>query len=211
VLTSHLAKLFPCCFQRVSSLNTLLLLLLLLPALLLLQVPVVASNRIGTETWAKSSITFYGGSFISGQRGEVLAQVRTAQHICKTAGFQCMVISAAAVGSAVRYVRCALASRWFAEGTFYCSQSIRDSAGRCWHRCAAYLQTCTLSVSTILYLLLVRLHYTQVTGWFAGPQSEGAASSQDSAERCWDRCAACLQTCRFSMYCHCSCCCWLGC
>ncbi|WIA16080.1 hypothetical protein OEZ85_012805 [Tetradesmus obliquus] len=38
-------------------------------------VPVVASNRIGTETWAKSSITFYGGSFISGQRGEVLAQV----------------------------------------------------------------------------------------------------------------------------------------
>ena len=29
-------------------------------------IPVVASNRIGTETFAKSAITFYGGSFISG-------------------------------------------------------------------------------------------------------------------------------------------------
>ncbi len=39
------------------------------------QVPVVASNRIGTETFDGSSITFYGGSFISGQGGEVLQQV----------------------------------------------------------------------------------------------------------------------------------------
>jgi hypothetical protein len=36
----------------------------------------VASNRIGKEVFDNSSITFYGGSFISGQRGEVLAQVR---------------------------------------------------------------------------------------------------------------------------------------
>lgn len=38
--------------------------------------PVVASNRVGTEEFANGSrITFYGGSFISGIRGEVLAQV----------------------------------------------------------------------------------------------------------------------------------------
>lgn len=35
----------------------------------------VASNRIGTETFKNSSITFYGGSFISGQHGQVLKQV----------------------------------------------------------------------------------------------------------------------------------------
>lgn len=35
----------------------------------------VASNRIGTETFKGSSITFYGGSFISGQHGQVLKQV----------------------------------------------------------------------------------------------------------------------------------------
>ncbi|GBF99848.1 N-carbamoylputrescine amidase [Raphidocelis subcapitata] len=37
--------------------------------------PVVASNRIGTEEFAKSSITFYGGAFISGSHGEILEQV----------------------------------------------------------------------------------------------------------------------------------------
>ncbi len=40
--------------------------------------PVVASNRIGKEVFDGSSITFYGGSFISGQRGEVLQQVGAA-------------------------------------------------------------------------------------------------------------------------------------
>jgi predicted amidohydrolase len=39
---------------------------------------VVASNRVGKEEFEKSSITFYGGSFISGQRGEVLQQVGAA-------------------------------------------------------------------------------------------------------------------------------------
>jgi N-carbamoylputrescine amidase len=35
-------------------------------------VPVVASNRIGTETFSRSHITFYGSSFITGNTGEVL-------------------------------------------------------------------------------------------------------------------------------------------
>lgn len=38
-------------------------------------VPIVVSNRIGTETFSNSSITFYGGSFIAGHYGEVLKQV----------------------------------------------------------------------------------------------------------------------------------------
>lgn len=44
-----------------------------------MQVPVVANNRVGEEVYEKSRIKFYGGSFISGQYGEVLAQVR---HSC---------------------------------------------------------------------------------------------------------------------------------
>ncbi|GFH05586.1 CN hydrolase domain-containing protein, partial [Haematococcus lacustris] len=38
-------------------------------------VPVVASNRIGREVRATSDITFYGGSFIAGQTGNIVAQV----------------------------------------------------------------------------------------------------------------------------------------
>jgi N-carbamoylputrescine amidase len=34
-------------------------------------VPVVASNRIGTETFEKSSITFYGSSFITDTFGAI--------------------------------------------------------------------------------------------------------------------------------------------
>ena len=37
-------------------------------------VPVVASNRIGTETDEDSSITFYGSSFIAGPTGKKLAE-----------------------------------------------------------------------------------------------------------------------------------------
>lgn len=37
--------------------------------------PVVASNRVGVETFGDSQITFYGGSFVGGQEGEVVAQV----------------------------------------------------------------------------------------------------------------------------------------
>ena len=36
--------------------------------------PVVASNRIGTETVENSSVTFYGSSFIAGATGELLAE-----------------------------------------------------------------------------------------------------------------------------------------
>jgi hypothetical protein len=45
------------------------------PLLSSLQMPVVASNRIGTETFEHSHITFYGGSFIAGPAGEIVAQV----------------------------------------------------------------------------------------------------------------------------------------
>lgn len=43
-------------------------------------VPVVASNRVGTEQGKHSEITFYGSSFITGFTGEILAKAdRTAQ------------------------------------------------------------------------------------------------------------------------------------
>lgn len=38
-------------------------------------VPVIAANRIGTEKFEKSEITFYGGSFITNETGAVVAQV----------------------------------------------------------------------------------------------------------------------------------------
>ena len=37
-------------------------------------VPVVASNRIGTESSGNSSVTFYGSSFIAGSTGQLLAE-----------------------------------------------------------------------------------------------------------------------------------------
>ncbi len=37
-------------------------------------VPVVASNRIGEETTATTSLTFYGSSFIAGSQGQILAE-----------------------------------------------------------------------------------------------------------------------------------------
>ena len=40
-----------------------------------LQVPLVASNRIGEEKMDSGSITFYGGSFIAGPTGEIREQV----------------------------------------------------------------------------------------------------------------------------------------
>ena len=42
------------------------------------QVPLVASNRVGTEKADKTSITFYGGSFIAGPTGEIKHQVKFA-------------------------------------------------------------------------------------------------------------------------------------
>ncbi len=37
-------------------------------------VPVVASNRIGTESFESSSLTFYGSSFITDNKGGIVAQ-----------------------------------------------------------------------------------------------------------------------------------------
>ena len=41
-----------------------------------MQVPLVASNRVGRETFADSEITFYGGSFIADHKGGIVRQVR---------------------------------------------------------------------------------------------------------------------------------------
>ena len=41
-----------------------------------MQVPLVASNRLGTETFTDSEITFYGGSFIADHKGGIVRQVR---------------------------------------------------------------------------------------------------------------------------------------
>jgi N-carbamoylputrescine amidase len=37
-------------------------------------IPVVAANRIGTETFGHSEITFFGSSFITNNRGEIVAE-----------------------------------------------------------------------------------------------------------------------------------------
>jgi N-carbamoylputrescine amidase len=37
-------------------------------------VPVIASNRIGSETDEDSTITFYGSSFIAGPQGQLIAE-----------------------------------------------------------------------------------------------------------------------------------------
>jgi N-carbamoylputrescine amidase len=49
--------------------------------------PLVASNRIGTEQGEKCSITFYGHSFIAGHTGEVVAQADDANETVLTATF----------------------------------------------------------------------------------------------------------------------------
>lgn len=49
--------------------------------------PVIASNRVGTEAAGGSSITFYGSSFIAGPQGNVLAQAGRAGEAVVTAAF----------------------------------------------------------------------------------------------------------------------------
>ena len=51
-----------------------------------LKVPLVASNRVGTEKAGSTSITFYGGSFIAGPTGEIKQQVlsRTCSMPCSS-------------------------------------------------------------------------------------------------------------------------------
>ncbi len=51
-----------------------------------LQMPVIAANRVGKEEFPErrektaSSITFHGGSFITGPTGEIVAQVPRIKH-----------------------------------------------------------------------------------------------------------------------------------
>ena len=49
-------------------------------------IPVVASNRIGTETFDNSHITFYGSSFITDHKGQILEQANRMDEsvICAT-------------------------------------------------------------------------------------------------------------------------------
>lgn len=49
-------------------------------------VPIVAANRIGTESGRASEITFYGGSFIAGPTGELLAKAGRTEEAVITAG-----------------------------------------------------------------------------------------------------------------------------
>ena len=48
-------------------------------------IPVIASNRIGSEDWDDLSLTFYGSSFVTDQHGEVLAQAGTEDEAVVTA------------------------------------------------------------------------------------------------------------------------------
>ncbi|HLG85621.1 MAG TPA: N-carbamoylputrescine amidase [Alphaproteobacteria bacterium] len=49
--------------------------------------PLVASNRVGTETGRSCSITFYGSSFIAGPQGELVAEARRDEETILTASF----------------------------------------------------------------------------------------------------------------------------
>jgi N-carbamoylputrescine amidase len=50
-------------------------------------VPVIASNRIGTERFDRSQITFYGSSFITDHRGQVVVQADRSGESVITAAF----------------------------------------------------------------------------------------------------------------------------
>jgi N-carbamoylputrescine amidase len=49
--------------------------------------PLVASNRVGTETGRSCSITFYGSSFIAGPQGEIVAEAGRDDETILTASF----------------------------------------------------------------------------------------------------------------------------
>ncbi|MBI2800403.1 MAG: N-carbamoylputrescine amidase [Gammaproteobacteria bacterium] len=49
--------------------------------------PLVAANRIGTERGVSCSLTFYGGSFIAGPTGEIVAQAGRAEEMIISASF----------------------------------------------------------------------------------------------------------------------------
>jgi N-carbamoylputrescine amidase len=50
-------------------------------------VPVIASNRIGTETFGNSHINFYGSSFITDNKGQVISQASRSDESVITASF----------------------------------------------------------------------------------------------------------------------------
>lgn len=50
-------------------------------------VPVVAANRIGTETFDRSEITFFGSSFITNHRGEIMVEADRADPAVLVHGF----------------------------------------------------------------------------------------------------------------------------
>lgn len=50
-------------------------------------VPVIASNRIGTETAGDSSMTFYGSSFITDETGEIITEADRQTQTVLTAAF----------------------------------------------------------------------------------------------------------------------------
>ena len=52
-------------------------------------VPVVASNRIGVETSDSAEMTFYGSSFIAGNKGEMVAEADRSSQTVLTATFDC--------------------------------------------------------------------------------------------------------------------------
>jgi N-carbamoylputrescine amidase len=57
--------------------------------------PLIASNRIGTEKGAASEITFYGSSFIAGPAGEIVAELDRSHEGIATASFDLDAIAKA--------------------------------------------------------------------------------------------------------------------
>jgi N-carbamoylputrescine amidase len=49
--------------------------------------PLIASNRIGTETGESCALTFYGSSFIAGPHGEKVAEAGRSEEAILTATF----------------------------------------------------------------------------------------------------------------------------
>ena len=79
--------------------------------------PVVASNRIGTETFQHSHITFYGGSFIAGPAGEIVAQVGLACEDWLVWGrTRCRWVGAVQVSTPTLHRLQTLAAAWRAGG-----------------------------------------------------------------------------------------------
>ena len=62
--------------------------------------PVIASNRVGTEVFGETSITFYGTSFIAGGTGEILAEAsRTEEAVaCATVDLDALEIGRRSFG-----------------------------------------------------------------------------------------------------------------